>query len=148
MKRDLFSSIVNRIKQKAISWSSRQLSPAGKLTMLKSVLTATPTFAMSCFLLPVGLCNQIQSALIRFWWDPSETKKGICWVSWDKLTESKHGGGLGIKDIQQFNKALLGKLAWRILTNPNCLLARTLLGKYCHASAFLKVSCSSSPFHG
>lgn len=59
-KRDLFSSIVDRIKIKAASWSSRYLSSAGKLTMLKSVLSPIPTYSMSCFLLPVGLCNQIQ----------------------------------------------------------------------------------------
>lgn len=37
-KKDLFSMIVDRIKQRALSWSSRFLSSAGKLTLLKSVL--------------------------------------------------------------------------------------------------------------
>lgn len=136
-KKDLFSSIVDRIQQKAQSWASRQLSQAGKLTMLKSVLSATPTFAMTCFLLPISLCKRIQSVLTRFWWDPSDTRKGICWVSWEKLTQPKNMGGLGFRDIQQFNKALLGKISWRILTKPNCLLARIHIGKYCHSTSFV-----------
>ncbi|WZZ24791.1 hypothetical protein YC2023_008192 [Brassica napus] len=147
-KRDLFSSIVDRIKLKAASWSSRQLSPAGKLTMLKSVLSAIPTHSMSCFLLPVGLCNQIQSALTRFWWDSDPDTKKICWVSWDTLSRSKDDGGLGFRDIQAFNVAMLAKLAWHLITRPNCLLSRLLQGKYCHSKSFLSVACSTSSSHG
>ena len=147
-KRDLFSSIVDRIKARAVSWSTRRLSSAGKLTMLKSVLSAIPTYSMSCFPLPVGLCDQIQAALTRFWWDQDPDVKKICWVSWDSLSQHKDVGGLGFRDIQDFNTAMLAKNSWRILTNPDCLLARLLLGKYCHNTSFLTATCSSSASHG
>ncbi|WZZ81989.1 hypothetical protein YC2023_102561 [Brassica napus] len=147
-KRDLFASIVDRINQKAMSWSSRRLSSAGKLTMLKAVLSATPTYSMSCFELPLGLCNQIQSAFTRFWWDESPNKKKMCWIAWDELTEPKSSGGLGIRDVHDFNVALLAKLAWRIYTRSECLLACLLLGKYCHSTSFHLVQCPSSTSHG
>lgn len=57
-------------------------------------------------------------------------------------------GSLRFMDIQHFNKALLGKLAWKLLTRPECLLSRILLRKYCHAESFLKVFCSTSASHG
>lgn len=38
-KKDLFASIVDRIRQKALSWSSKYLFTAGKITMLQSVLS-------------------------------------------------------------------------------------------------------------
>lgn len=60
-KRDIFASILDRIRQKAHSWSTRFLSGAGKQVMLKSVLSATPCYAMSCFKLLISLCKQIQS---------------------------------------------------------------------------------------
>lgn len=72
----------------------------------------------------------------------------MCWVSWDKLTQPKDNGGLGFRDIQIFNKDLLAKIAWRIMTVPNCLLARVLKGKYCHNQSFLKVTASNSCSHG
>ena len=147
-KRDLFASIVDRIKQKAMSWYSRRLSSAGKLTMLKAVLSATPTYSMSCFELPLGLCNQIQSVFTRFWWDESPNKKKMCWIAWDELTEPKSSAGLGIRDVHDFNVALLAKLAWRIYTRPECVLARLLLGKYCHSTSFHLVQCPYSTSHG
>lgn len=68
-KRDLFSSIVDKIYQRSISWSAQILSTDGKATMQQYMLSSIPNFAMSCFLLPLGLCKKIQSVLIRFWWD-------------------------------------------------------------------------------
>lgn len=147
-KRDLFTSIVDRIRQRASNWSTRFLSRAGKLTMLKSVLTAIPTYAMSCFQLPMSLCKRIQSTLTRFWWDDTTDKRKMCWVAWDKLTKPKASGGLGLRDIQIFNQALLGKVAWRILTVPNCLLARVLTGKYCHKRSFLEAQLPAVCSHG
>lgn len=146
-KRDLFASIVDKIKQRSISWTTRFLSTAGKATMLQAVLSSVPTFAMSAFQLPVSLCKKIQSVLTRFWWDSSDGKRKICWVSWENLTNPKSLGGLGFRDIILFNQALLAKIAWRLITKPDCLLARVLLGKYCHKSSFLKVNHSTSS-HG
>ena len=62
-KRDIFASIVERIRQKDFSWTSRFLSGACKQVLLKAVLSAMPCYAMSCFKIPLSLCKQIQSVL-------------------------------------------------------------------------------------
>lgn len=72
----------------------------------------------------------------------------MCWVSWDKLTKSKRDGGLGFREIETFNDALLAKQSWRILQKPDCLLAKVLLGKYCKTENFMKVQASNACFHG
>lgn len=147
-KRDLFTSIVERIRRRANSWSSRRLTKAGQLVMLKSVLSAIPTYAMTCFPLPISVCKRIQSALTRFWWDACEGKKKMCWVSWDRITKPKVLGRLGVRDIQLFNTALLAEQAWHIVTKPEGLLARVLLGKYCKAAPFLTVQPTKDCSHG
>lgn len=137
--------------QRSIGWSTQFLSTAGKATMLQSVLSAVPTYPMTCFLLPVSLCKRIQSELTRFWWDAKAGERKICWVSWDKLTMPKSeggGGGLGFRDIQAFNQALLAKIAWRLLIAPTCLFSRIILGKYCNKTSFLKITASSAISHG
>ncbi|XP_010424774.1 PREDICTED: uncharacterized protein LOC104709936 [Camelina sativa] len=142
-KRDIFASNVDKIRQRAHSWSSRCLSGAGKQVHLQTVLTALPVYSMSCFKLPVSLCKQIQSVFTRFWWDDKADKRKMCWVAWDSLTQPKYAGGLGFRDVEQFNDALLAKIGWRLLNEPNSLLAKVLLNKYCNSSTFL--TCSSSP---
>ncbi|XP_056842856.1 uncharacterized protein LOC130507579 [Raphanus sativus] len=147
-KRDLFSSVVDRIKQKARGRSNRYLSAAGKLVLLQSVLSAIPSYSMSSFMLPVSLCKRIQSAVTRYWWDNDENSRKMAWISWEHMAKPKAIGGLGFRDFQNFNISLLAKIGWRLLQNPNSLLARTLFGKYCSDSNVLSVSVTSSCSHG
>ncbi|KAG7543566.1 Endonuclease/exonuclease/phosphatase [Arabidopsis thaliana x Arabidopsis arenosa] len=147
-KKDLFTSIVDKIRQRALTWSNRFLSGAGKMVLLKSVLSTLPNYAMSCFQLPKSLCKRIQSTLTRFWWDSNDQKKKMCWISWDKLTKTKREGGLAFKDITAFNEALLAKLSWKLINEPMGLLARVLKGKYYHSSDLLNVKCPGSASHG
>lgn len=60
--------------------------------------------------------------------------------SMDKLTLPKQLGGLRFRDIQLFNQAFLGKIVWRLITRPDSLLAKVLLGKHCHKTPFLKAT--------
>lgn len=103
---------------------------------------------MSCFKLPTSLWKRIQSVLTRFWWDTKMEKTKMAWISWKKLSWSKKNGGLGFRDIQSFNDALLAKLSWRIVENPHSLLARILIGKYCPSESFLKCKPTASSSHG
>ncbi|CAA0819527.1 Ribonuclease H-like superfamily protein [Striga hermonthica] len=50
-------------------------------------------------------------------------------VKRDKLTLSKHLGGLGFRDFSKFNQALLGKQLRRVLSNPDSLVTRVLKSK-------------------
>ena len=116
--------------------------------MIQAVLSPIPSFAMTCFELPVSLCKRIQSVLTTFWWDSKDGVRKICWISWDIMTLPKNMGGLGFRDIQVFNRALLAKIGWRLITNPQCLLAKVLLGKYCHKSPFAKTKATSAISRG
>ncbi|XP_056852981.1 uncharacterized protein LOC130502240 [Raphanus sativus] len=119
-----------------------------KQVLLKAVLVAMPCYTMSCFKIPLSLCKQIQSLLTRFWWDSNLDKKKICWVSWDSLTQPKYAGGLGFRDVEMFNDALLAKIGWRLITNPDSLLGQVLLGKYAKYSSFMDVQLTGSASHG
>lgn len=147
-KRDIFSSIVDKIKQKARGWSNKFLSSAGKMVMLQSVLSAVPSYSMTYFELPVSLCKRIQSTITRFWWDNNPDTKKMAWVSWTDMAKPKAIGGLGFRDFQDYNAALLAKTGWRLLQNPDCLLGKVLLGKYCPDNNILLATGTSNMSHG
>ena len=46
------------------------------------------------------------------------------------MCKQKASSGIGFKNLQAFNKAMLAKRLWRILQNPNSLVARVLKSRY------------------
>lgn len=126
----MFNYIIDRVKQRTSSWSAKYLSPAGKEILLKSVALAMPVFSMSCFKLPSEIVSEITSLISRFWWEKNHDKRGIPWVAWKRLQLSKRNGGLGFRDLETFNNALLAKQAWQLIQHPTSLFGRLLKAKY------------------
>ena len=46
------------------------------------------------------------------------------------MTAKRSNGGMGFKDLKLFNKALLAKQIWKLITQPNLLVSRVLKEKY------------------
>lgn len=128
-KSEMFAYIVDKVKQATQGWKQRHLSQGGNEVLLKAVSLAMPIFSMNIFRLPKEVCDEINSVLSQFWWGSGD-KKGLHWYSWNRVSIPKREGGLGFKDLEAFNQALLAKQVWRILQNPTCLMARILQARY------------------
>ncbi|CAN1227539.1 Putative ribonuclease H protein At1g65750 [Linum grandiflorum] len=136
-KKETFGFLLDRLAAKASCWKCRLLSHAGKMTLIKGVLQAVPSYIMSLFLLPKYITKRMTSMIHNFFWGGSLTKKTIHWCKANILTSSKSEGGLGLRDIRDFNLALTAKQAWRLTTSPDALWARVLKGKYFPRTDFL-----------
>jgi hypothetical protein len=121
------------------------LSSGGKEVLIKSVAQSLPTFSMSCFKLPRGLCQYMDSVIREFWWGSKNGKRKVAWISWDVLTMPKYLGGLGFKDMELFNLSLLAKQAWRILQTPESLSAHILKVVYFPSGDFMMAGLGSRP---
>jgi len=58
--------VMHSIKSRLSAWKSRFLSFGGRLTLLKSVLTSLPVYALSFFKAPSGIISSIESLFKLF----------------------------------------------------------------------------------
>lgn len=61
------------------------------------------------------------------------------------MCQAKSRGGLGFRDLICFNQALVAKQGWRIIQNPNSLVAKVLKARYFKNVNFLKAKLGSKP---
>ena len=141
---------LNYIKEKVWSklqgWKEKLLSQAGREVLLKAVVQAIPTFAMSCFKLPVGLCKDIEMQIRKFWWGEREGQRKIHWKNWETLCKTKANGGMGFKNLVKFNEAMLAKQVWRLLTDKTSLLYKVFSAKYFPSSSIFDAKLTKGSY--
>jgi hypothetical protein len=125
-----FKNIKDRVRRRLEDWKLKFLSQAGKEILLKAVIQAIPIYNMSIFLLPKGLCNEINSLMQNFWWGHQGNESRIHWMKWSKMGMAKDRGGLGFWDLVNFNTTLLVKQCWRLLKSPESLTTKIIKAKY------------------
>ncbi|XP_042944604.1 uncharacterized mitochondrial protein AtMg00310-like [Carya illinoinensis] len=100
---------------------------------------------MSVFKLPKRLCNDINGMFSKFWWGKQQSEGGIQWRKWDKMGMHKGRGGLGFRDLESFNLALLAKQGWRLTRNSESLAAVVFKKKYFRHTSFMEAKLGSQP---
>lgn len=65
-----------------------------------------------------------------FRWGQTGPERKIHWKACHFLARPKAGGGLGFRDFECFNLALLSKQSWRIIQELEALYVRVLKGLY------------------
>lgn len=74
------------------SWKVKLLRKAGKEVLLKAVVSALPTYVMSCYKIPKKLDKELSKLMANFCWGDNENEKKIRWATWKKLTKPKTKG--------------------------------------------------------
>lgn len=130
MKRGSFQPLEARFVKRMTAWKEKDLSAAAKETLIKSVAQSLPNYIMSVFKLSGGLCEDLMKSIRAYWWGSERGRRKVQWVPWAKLIKPKGSGGLGFKELNLFNQALLAKQAWRLVTSPDSLCSQVLRAKY------------------
>ena len=95
-----FKDLREKIAKRVTGWKEKFISKAGKEVLIKTVAQAIPTYSISLFKLPKGLCNDINSIIARYWWGQTGNENKIHWINWRRLCETKKKGGMGLQGHQ------------------------------------------------
>ncbi|KAF5444911.1 hypothetical protein F2P56_034003 [Juglans regia] len=144
-KTNAFSEIKQKVWKKLQGWKENMLSQGGREVLIKAVALSLPTYSMSCFLLPISLCSEFESMMVKFWWSQKKDEKRIHWMSWRKMCEQKGKGGFGFKDLHVFNLSLLAKQGWRIMQETDSLIHKVSKAKYFPHGVFLEAGLGKRP---
>ena len=100
---------------------------------------------MGIFKIPRALCDAINSIVAKYWWGQSKDEKKIHLINWEKLCTRKDRGGMGFRDIQAFNMAMLAKQAWHLIHNTHSLFYQVYKSRYIPNCSFMDAEVSSNP---
>ncbi|KAF7835780.1 ribonuclease H [Senna tora] len=127
---ELYKELVEKLESKLAGWKSRLLSQSGRLTLIQSVLQSSPIYQLSVMHMPNKYADKIDALSTNFYWGHNSNKAPIHLASRKKIFRSKDKGGLGLRQTSLFNKALLAKQVWRIVSQPTSIYSKWACAKY------------------
>lgn len=127
----LWEEVISKFKKKITAWGGVWLTMGGKLTLIRSVLSALPTYQASLLLAPKQINDQITSIIQNFLWNGGKGNRD-CFhlIKWETVKRPIAEGGLQIHDPQHANLALGCKLLWQLITDPSHPTSQLLNLKY------------------
>ncbi|XP_039008860.1 uncharacterized protein LOC120137071 [Hibiscus syriacus] len=136
--------LFDNIKQRLHQWSGKNLSYAGRLELIKTVLHSVINFWNRQFIFPQKVINRLEQLCSRFLWKGNDTTAKGARISWDQICCPKSEGGLGLKDIRSWNKACMIQLIRKILAGQGSLWVAWI---YCYVfknNAISDISATTS----
>ena len=135
--------IVQKIKNRINTWGSDWLNPAGKVVLIKAVLSRIPIYQCSILLAPKEIIASIEALLRKFLSKGGkQVEKKLPLVSWNKVSKPMMQGGLQIKNPASQNLAMGAKILWNIVSGKLTWCKTALRKKYFTGS---HVRCLDNP---
>nr|GEU32231.1 hypothetical protein [Tanacetum cinerariifolium] len=112
---------MEKVKRRINDWKIKSLSLAGRAQLIRSLLSSTHIYWASVFILPSSLMLELEQLMRGFLWCQCEMRKGKAKVGWEDVCLLTKEGGLGIRQLERFNKALISTHIWSLLLNKESL---------------------------
>jgi hypothetical protein len=106
------------------------LSRGGRLTLIRAVLEGIPIYYLSLFKMPIGVAKSLERLMRNFLWEGLEEGRKDHLIRWELVARSIEKGGLGVGNLVERNKALMGKWLWRFPLEPDALWHKVLKSIY------------------
>eukprot|EP00253_Pinus_taeda_P021837 PITA_21837 len=135
--------LLDKIKNRIHAWGASWLNNAGKIILMKAVLSSLPLYQHSILLAPKTFINKMEVLLRRFLWEGGKNnERRLHLVKWDTIKKPFMEGGLQIHDLAAQNLALGTKLLWDIVSRKLNWSKKVLWRKYFHGK---RLRCLDQP---
>ncbi|KAJ0787048.1 putative RNA-directed DNA polymerase [Helianthus annuus] len=118
--------VMEVFKNRLSAWKSNILSFGGKITLIKSVLNALPTYYFSIYKAPRQVIKQLERMRREFLWGINSDHSKMSWVAWQHAMTPREKGGLGLGSLREANLAMLAKWWWRFKVDTNGLWRKVI----------------------
>ncbi|GJS65357.1 putative reverse transcriptase domain, reverse transcriptase zinc-binding domain protein [Tanacetum coccineum] len=109
--------------------------------LIHSVLASMHVFWALVFILPTSLMLDLEQLMRGFLWSQGELKKGRAKVAWDVVCLPKFEGGLGIRRLEIFNRALISSHVWSLLSHKESLWVKWIHSYKLNGRSFWDIPC-------
>ncbi|CAM8945788.1 unnamed protein product [Rhodiola kirilowii] len=104
--------LIQKITSRLDCWSNRFLSRAGRKVLVSSVLQSMIFYWARVCLLPKTIIHEVNAICARFLWRGNCDKEGGHLVKWADVCRVKEEGGLGLKNLECMNYAMVIGQLW------------------------------------
>lgn len=129
-KKVYFSELIGKIQKQLQLWKGTLLSFGEKMVLINNVLQSIPIYLLSVTNPPNCVIHDIHKMFAKFLWNFKEEGKATHWIAQNDICLPKIEGGLSLRSLFDFSKALFAKLWWKFRTS-NTLWSNYIWNKYC-----------------
>ncbi|XP_062088539.1 uncharacterized protein LOC133795106 [Humulus lupulus] len=123
-------SILEKMVVRIRIWSCRNLSYAGRITLINSVLISIHSYWSQITIIPKEILKRINSICRAFLWKGTSDYMGPGNVAWEMLCKPKSEGGMGFQNILSWNIAAIGKYIWAVASKKDNLWVKWVHNVY------------------
>ncbi|XP_074291945.1 uncharacterized protein LOC141618761 [Silene latifolia] len=130
--------LIDKIVERIRCLGAKKLSFAGRLVLVKSMLSTMFNYWASLFVLPKGVINRVDAICKNFLWEGSTEHNKAPLLAWHKVCVPQKEGGLGLRVSSIWNVATIGKLVWWLSVKPEKLWVHWHWRKVCNVRDTIK----------
>ncbi|GJW15974.1 RNA-directed DNA polymerase, eukaryota, reverse transcriptase zinc-binding domain protein [Tanacetum coccineum] len=113
--------LIEKVKSRINNWKNKFLSYSGRLQLIASVLSSLHQFWATVFQIHKTVIKEMNRLFKGFLWCQGDLAKGRAKVAWSTMCKPKDQDGLGLKDMNLWNEALLSKHVWNIAAKKDSM---------------------------